>query len=103
MITGVVVLTAYINPVFSIDLNCGVPSKLTVNDAVLRVIVALCGIAFAISASFACGVPGTEEPLSVDLVCTKAAVVVKSMINRALLGLHPRDVVAYPERHSFRL
>src|ERR1041384_4561520 len=74
--TGVVVLAAYISEVFSIDRNCGVPSKLTVRNAVLRVIVAVCGIAFAISASFACGVPGTEA--STDAFLCVAGIFAKS-------------------------
>src|SRR6185503_10921391 len=58
--TGIEVFVAYINVVLSICLNCGEPSKFTFNEAALRVIVAVCGMALAIKASLACGVPGTE-------------------------------------------
>src|SRR6185437_1409071 len=58
--TGVAVLTAYCNSVLSIFLNWGIPSYLTSNRAWLRVMVAVCGIEFAIKASFAGPVPGTD-------------------------------------------
>src|ERR1051325_5664375 len=77
------VLTAYMSVVFSIDLNCGVPSKLTFNDAALRVIVAVCGIALAINASFACGVPGTET--STEAFACVAGIFAKSAGSFSLL------------------
>src|SRR5258705_5967312 len=58
--TGVAVFTAYRKFVPSMFLNCGSPSYSTDNWAWLRVMVAVCGMAFAISASLAGPVPGTD-------------------------------------------
>src|SRR5437588_4017629 len=58
--TGVEVFTAYCRPVPSMFLNWGSPSYSTFKWASLRVIVAVCGIEFAISASLAGPVPGTD-------------------------------------------
>src|SRR5678809_463895 len=58
--TGVAVFTAYCRSVPSIFLNWGSPSYFTSNWAWLRVMVAVCGMAFAISASLAGPVPFTD-------------------------------------------
>ena len=58
--TGGWELTAYCIAVPWIGANCGGPSYVTSSFAAERLTAAVCGIEFAISASFACGVPGTE-------------------------------------------
>src|SRR5687768_16383498 len=60
-ITGRAVFVAYDNPLApSIALNFGGPSYATVRCVSAIVTVAVCGIELAMTASFACGVPGTE-------------------------------------------
>src|SRR5215471_1460407 len=61
MMTGVDALTTYCSDVPSIGFICGVPSNV-IGFAIEaeRCTVAVCGIEFATTASFACGVPGTE-------------------------------------------
>src|SRR3954470_21971280 len=51
---------AYVIVLPSIGMNVGSPSYTTVSLASERVMVAVCGIELAISASSACDVPGTE-------------------------------------------
>src|SRR6185436_5345277 len=54
------VLTAYCIEVEGIGANCGVPAYTTLSCAAVRSSVACCGICASISASLACGVPGTD-------------------------------------------
>src|SRR5512134_941458 len=58
---GVGLLTTYCSGVPSIGRYCGAPSKLGVNlGPFFSGTVAVCGIEFSITASCACGVPGTD-------------------------------------------
>src|SRR5262252_2008104 len=58
--TSALVFLAYCIEVPWIGTNVASPSYCTVNFASERVIVAVCGIEFAMSASLASGVPGTD-------------------------------------------
>src|SRR5512143_2793502 len=59
-ITGAAELNTYCSGVPAIGCSCGAPAKLEVKvGPPLRGMVAVCGIEFSITASFACGVPAT--------------------------------------------
>src|SRR6516165_10532180 len=58
--TAALVFLAEFSDVPPIGSNFASPSYCTVSFASERVMVAVCGIEFAINASLACGVPGTD-------------------------------------------
>ncbi len=57
---GVGAFAAYASGVPAMGRHCGGPSYVAVKCAAARVTVAVCGMLLAITASCACGVPGTE-------------------------------------------
>src|SRR5215510_1829366 len=60
MMMGIGELETYISDVLGTGCSSGAPEMTGVKVAVARSMVAVCGIALAMMASCACGVPGTE-------------------------------------------